>query len=542
VDARSRSGPPSRERANPAAFVARAVQRALYLPLFLTALFAIAVVGQVLWLRSSMARVERTTHALAAEQRVSRSLVEGQASVRGFLLTGSDRFLQQMEAAYAQLPSAFAALDAEARREPGLAPTVTSLREDVTRWQGHEKSTVALYRAGGDVIGAELEDDGVLEAARARIQGRVDSLERERDARESRVQLCTEVTLAAVAALAVALGVAIAAYVRRDLLGVGREYAGALEQAARARDEAEEANRLKDEFLVTIGHELRTPLNAIMGWTALLRRRPEDPQTRGRAIEVIDRNARAQAKLVEDMLDVSRIVSGQLQLRVEQFDLGSAVGAAVASLGPAARAKGLRVDVAVEPEAKTIAGDPKRLQQAVWNLVANAVKFTPAEGHVTVIARRASEHTEIRVADTGPGVSAEFAPRLFERFQRGDNSPTRRYGGVGLGLAIVRHLVELHGGTVHVESPGEEGGATFVVLLPVERDAVGAERGEPRSLEPHRVGGDHQPAQGAVAGDGGPTKSVADRGRTDGARASVTPRWRGPTGRTSVHRSRGRPV
>jgi signal transduction histidine kinase len=511
---------PRRSRFAPAIFAASAVQRALYLPLLFTALFAILVVGQVLWLRSSMARVERTTHALTNEQQVNRLLVDGQASLRGFLLTGSTTFLQRMDAAYAELPAAFAPLDGEARQEPARAQSIAELRENAARWQAHEESTLALHRNGGDAVGAELESEAAVQAARAGIQSRIDSLQRERDAGERRVQACSELTLVGVAALAVAVGAALAAYVRRDLLGVGREYAGALEQAASACDEAEEANRLKDEFLATIGHELRTPLNAIMGWTALLRRRPEDPKTRGRAIDVIDRNARAQAKLVDDMLDVSRIVSGQLQLRVERFDLSSAVGAAVASLGPAARAKGVRIDVVVEPEVQTIGGDPKRLQQAVWNLVANAVKFTPAEGHVRITARRAGRQVEIRVADTGPGVPADFAPRLFARFQRGDNSATRSHGGLGLGLAIVRHLAELHGGTVHVESPGEEGGATFVLLLPVERDerqtSHARRRGERDSDEAPR----------------GP----------DGAGTRVTRKWRAPTGRRSAPHSRDRPL
>jgi signal transduction histidine kinase len=528
---------PRRSSFDPAAFAASAGRRAVVLPFLLTALFAACVVGHVLWLRSSMARVERASTVVSRAEQANRLLVEGQAGRRGFLLTGAVAFLRRMDLAFAELPPVLAALEDDARDEVDLAQAIGDFRDDARNWRAQEESTLAVYRGGGDVVRAELDGDGVAQAAHARITGRIDSLKRERDARELRVRVCTEVTLAAVAALAVAVGVAIASCVRRDLLGVGAAYAGALAQAADARDQAEQANRLKDEFLGTMGHELRTPLNAIMGWTALLRRRPEDPHTRGRAIDVIDRNARAQAKLVDDMLDVSRIVSGQLHLRLERVDLNAAVGAAVESLAPAARAKRVRLDMAVEPQAHTIGGDRRRLQQAVWNLVANAVKFTPAEGHVSVTARRHDGQIEIRVADTGPGVAPEVAPRLFARFQRGDASSTRSYGGVGLGLAIVRHLVELHGGTVHAESPGEEGGATFVVLLPLGPPA-----------QPDGGGGDA--GASGHAHDGPPSRAVSSRRAGDGPAQRpapsdgrrVTRRSRVPTGRTSAPRSRDKPV
>jgi signal transduction histidine kinase/CheY-like chemotaxis protein len=231
--------------------------------------------------------------------------------------------------------------------------------------------------------------------------------------------------------------------------------------------EAEEANRLKDQFLATLSHELRTPLNAIVGWTRMLADGQLDPDTQARAVASIDRNARAQTKLIEDILDVSRIVSGKLHLNVRAVDLGALVQAGVDSVAHAAEAKEIRLESSVDPAAAAVSGDPDRLQQVLWNLLSNAIKFTPRGGRVSVRVTRPDSQVEIVVADDGIGIRPEFLPHVFERFRQADASSTRAHGGLGLGLAIVRHLVELHGGTVRTESPGEGKGATFRVLLPL---------------------------------------------------------------------------
>ena len=236
------------------------------------------------------------------------------------------------------------------------------------------------------------------------------------------------------------------------------------EQAAR-RD-AEANNRLKDEFLATISHELRTPLTAIIGWTQFLRQRRLDAATAAHAVEVIERNGQAQLHLIEDLLDVSRIITGKLRLDVRPVDLAAVVGAALDAARPAAAAKALTLETALDPAATHISGDAARLQQVVWNLVNNAVKFTPTGGRVTVGTRRANGRVEISVADTGEGIAPEFLPYVFDRFRQGDPRMTRTHGGLGLGLAIVRQLVELHGGTVAVASDGAGRGATFTVSLP----------------------------------------------------------------------------
>jgi PAS domain S-box-containing protein len=261
-----------------------------------------------------------------------------------------------------------------------------------------------------------------------------------------------------------------------------------------SRERAEAANRAKDEFLATLSHELRTPLNAMLGWTRLLCAGTLDDATARRGLEVIERNTRAQTQLIEDLLDVSRIISGKLRLEMRMVEISSAVSSAVESVRPAAEAKRIRIDVRVDDQASQISGDPNRLQQIVWNLLANAVKFTPKGGQVDVVVERINSHMEIKVTDTGAGIGPHFLPHVFERFRQADSSTTRSHGGLGLGLAIVRHLVEMHGGIVYASSDGEGRGSTFTVRLPVvalrqsgPEDMDAAEGGSSRSrFEPAR--------------------------------------------------------
>ncbi|HKZ03076.1 MAG TPA: ATP-binding protein [Pyrinomonadaceae bacterium] len=244
---------------------------------------------------------------------------------------------------------------------------------------------------------------------------------------------------------------------REDLL--------AREQTARAQAEA--ASRLKDEFLATVSHELRTPLSAILGWSAMLNVGTVKKEDVSRALEIIERNARAQARIVTDILEVSRIITGQLKIKARPLDLSSIVQAAVESLKLAADAKEISLTTSLNPATGSVVGDPDRLQQVVWNLIGNAIKFTPREGRVAIEMKPVDSHVELRVTDTGIGISEEFLPYVFDRFRQADSTTTRMHGGLGLGLSIVRHLVELHGGTVSVSScvPGQ--GASFAVRLPV---------------------------------------------------------------------------
>jgi len=244
------------------------------------------------------------------------------------------------------------------------------------------------------------------------------------------------------------------------------------EAEKRARAEAEAASRTKDEFLATMSHELRTPLNAILGWASILRADPRDPTKLARGIAVIERNAHAQTRIVNDLLDVSRIISGKLALRITNASISKIVHAAADVVRPSAEAKGVRLVVDLDPEVGTTAADPDRLQQVVWNLLSNAVRFTPPKGRVVMTASRESDVITLRVEDDGQGIPAEHLPHVFERFRQVDSSTTRAHGGLGLGLAIVRHLVEAHGGTVTASSGGPGCGATFTVRLPVRVAAV----------------------------------------------------------------------
>jgi signal transduction histidine kinase/CheY-like chemotaxis protein len=240
----------------------------------------------------------------------------------------------------------------------------------------------------------------------------------------------------------------------------------------RARAEAEAANRIKDEFLATLSHELRTPLTSLLGWASLLRGYDVDESMLEKGLQTIERNARVQTQLIDDLLDVSRIISGKLHLDVRPVAISSAIEAAITVVRPASDAKGIRLTYQRDPVIGAISGDSARLQQVVWNLLSNAVKFTPERGHIEVRLEQRDAHVRLTISDNGQGISQEFLPRVFDRFRQADSSTTRDYGGLGLGLAIVRHLVELHGGTVRAESAGEGRGASFCVTFPLIAERI----------------------------------------------------------------------
>jgi PAS domain S-box-containing protein len=256
-----------------------------------------------------------------------------------------------------------------------------------------------------------------------------------------------------------------------------------LESERAARSQSERLGHLKDEFLATLSHELRTPLNAIQGWATLLRRKPTNDEELEHGLQTIERNVRAQAQIVNDLLDMSRIVSGKIHLEVQPIQLHEVIDHAIESIRQTAQAKRIRVRRMLDSSIGWIRGDPNRLQQVLWNLLSNAVKFTPAGGSVQVVLERVNSHVEIVVEDTGIGIRAEFLPLVFDRFRQGDASITRRHGGLGLGLSIVKTLVELHGGSVRVKSAGENQGSTFIVALPVSH--VRAEDTGTRASPPH---------------------------------------------------------
>ena len=240
-----------------------------------------------------------------------------------------------------------------------------------------------------------------------------------------------------------------------------------LESERAARSEAERASYMKDEFLATLSHELRTPLNAVLGWATALRAGHFPTEELEQGLETIERNARVQAQIIEDLLDMSRIISGKVRLDVQRVDLPAVVAEAIDTVRATASAKGVRLQTIIDPLNAPVTGDPNRLQQVFWNLLSNAIKFTPKGGRVQVLLERVDSHLEVSIIDTGEGISPEFLPYIFDRFRQADASTTRRHGGLGLGLAIVKQLVELHGGSVRVKSSGTGKGATFIVSLPM---------------------------------------------------------------------------
>jgi PAS domain S-box-containing protein len=257
-----------------------------------------------------------------------------------------------------------------------------------------------------------------------------------------------------------------------------REYLLQSERAARG--EAERSSRMKEEFLATLGHELRTPLNAILGWSQVLRRLDEGNTELSEGLKVIERNARAQAQIIEDLLDMSSIISGKVRLEMGKVELGPILEASINAVRPAAENKGIELKLLVNPPSGLVRGDPNRLQQVFWNLLTNAVKFTPKAGRVTVTLDRVNSHFRIKVADDGEGIDAAFLPYVFERFRQADASSSRRHGGLGLGLSIVKQLVELHGGSVHAVSTGSGKGSTFTVELPAALESEPARPIGPR--------------------------------------------------------------
>lgn len=261
-----------------------------------------------------------------------------------------------------------------------------------------------------------------------------------------------------------------------------------LESERAARAEAERIGRLKDEFLATVSHELRTPLNAILGWSQLLRKKTIGAAEFKKGLDTIERNSRAQAQIIEDLLDMSRIISGKLQLNVKNVNLRSVIEAAIESLLPSVQAKDIRLQTVFDVLPSSITGDPGRLQQVVWNLLSNAIKFTPKGGRVRVSLEKVNSYVELMVSDTGQGIKSEFLPYVFDRFRQADSSTTRKFGGLGLGLSIVKQLVELHGGSVQATSAGEGQGATFIVMLPLAlKESDSDEQAVEQSFDDHKL-------------------------------------------------------
>jgi len=465
-------------------------RRMLALVALLVSLAAILGIGvisnaELSALANSSARVQRSYDLLQTLYDLNAALTDTETNQRGFLLTQDPSYLSQYNSAIAQIRLAMIELRRLSSGEPETRTAIDSLealaggkladlQESLLHAQsGSNHSAMAneVQGKGKYLMDAFRRDSAALENIQRHLLDR-------RRKQEAEARFFSQAVLVTTVVLSVLL-VGAAAMVSRRFddrrMMLEKEIAerrraeknreALLVSERAARSEAERATRLKDEFVATLSHELRTPLNAIVGWASILRadRRTE---TINQGVEVIERNAKLQAQMIEELLDMSRIISGKLLFELEKTDVAELVEAAVAAVRPAAAAKGVVLNLNVA-RCSSVSADPARLQQIAWNLLTNAIKFTPRAGRVDVVLREHQGQVELSISDTGLGIKPEFLPFVFDRFRQADASTTRRHGGLGLGLSIVKSLVELHGGTVDVESPGEGQGATFIVRLPV---------------------------------------------------------------------------
>jgi signal transduction histidine kinase len=439
-------------------------------------------VDEMRTLRDETFRIEHTLEVQRVLDAVLIAQSDADAAVRGYLLTGSPQALIPFRAAQQVSSEQITRLADLTGDNPSQQARVANLRNAVTMRVAGLEQVIETRRTG--TMDAAMDQARANETPAARDEIRMLISDMEKDESKllaaRREQASREYTRAVngrvgsgIVSAALLVGIVLTAGLharsnaRRQAALVLSEQR-AVEAAAReqeARAEAERANRDKDQFLAVLSHELRTPLNAVLGWTQILQASgPGDP-TVVRALASIRRNAEAQQRLVEDLLDVSRIIAGKLPFERDPFDLRNAISAAVESIRPSAESKGLTLSSRLEHTAPAT-GDAGRIQQVAGNLLSNAVKFTPTGGHVTVTLRELGDSALLEVADDGIGLASDLQPHIFERFRQGDGSTTRVHGGLGLGLAIAKHIVEAHGGTISVESAGVNAGATFRVRLP----------------------------------------------------------------------------
>lgn len=435
-------------------------------------------------LRASQARIVEVAGIRIELRALLAAYVDAETGARGFLLTGEESYLQPYDAALSTLARSDLRMKSLLEPEKELAElrgrieTLGSQRMEALerliaerRTHGPEASLAALRQSRGkglmdDIRALAAKLDAELAAT---MKGLLADAER-RLAFTTSVYFSTSVIVAA--ALIGIFFLTRRHFAERETLAVAQRISHArveslLASERAAHSEATHANKLKDEFLAVVSHELRTPLNAILGWTTLLREGAENAQELKEGLDTIDRNAHAQARLIDDLLDVSRIISGKVRLRISEVDMRALALAVVDGLRPAADARGVKIALLASKEAAEVLGDPDRLEQVLWNLVNNAIKFTPRAGSVEISIERAGSSVALEVRDTGQGIRADFLPRIFDRFAQQDASTTRGQSGLGLGLSITRHLVELHGGTITARSAGEGLGATFHVEIPM---------------------------------------------------------------------------
>jgi signal transduction histidine kinase len=426
--------------------------------------------------------VSHSHQVLTALKVVLSTLKDAETGERGYIITGSTDYLEPYRSAVRQIDGDLRTLKELTADNPQLQERIPILQERVAERLSILKSGIDFKTAGNKEAAQALIASGEgkrsmddlrrlineMEAAENRLLA-----ERMEDSRKS--QSYTFLTVVAANLIAGTLLLATAIVVTNGVRArrqAESERSELLAAERASREQAEAANRSKDEFLAVLSHELKTPLTAVHGWVQLLKTREVDRQTTEKALAVIDRNLRIQNQLIDDLLNVSKIISGKLQIHRETVNALDIVNATIETVRPSAEAKQISVHLESHTDLPAISADPARLQQIVWNLLSNAVKFTPKDGNIVVKVSQTARDLRIAVQDSGEGIAPEFLPQVFNRFSQADTSKTRTHGGLGLGLALVRQLVELHGGTVSAESAGPGKGSTFAVTLPLPADPL----------------------------------------------------------------------
>jgi signal transduction histidine kinase len=435
------------------ASVERTLRRAVLLPIAVAALIPAVFLTLIMRLLGQTELLRHTEEVIVTAEQSRQLAVDMETGQRGFLLTRERRFLEPYDRAVVNLPGVIARLKQLVADNPEQLQRVSVIERDIAEWQrslsGDDQRD--LDRSKSLMDGIRARHDEFLAVEHTLSQSRTE-----------RVHQTTRVTIGVTIALAIVAGAVLVVFTRRQLRQVSVAYEGALAAA-------ETAATAKDRMLAAVSHELRTPLTSILGWTVLLRREQEaDADLTEMALSSIEQSARLQARVVEDLIDVSRAATGSLRMDIAVIDVRDPLGAVIDAIKPAARAKGVTVEASVAQDELRIAGDTTRLQQVFWNLLSNALRYTPADGRVDVAAEREKDTIVVRVKDTGPGIDPAFLPHVFDAFTQ-QNPSARSSSGLGLGLAIARQVIELHGGTIAANSEGADRGTEFVVRLPAAR-------------------------------------------------------------------------
>ena len=444
-------------------------RRAIAIPFLLVAAFAALTLWQLSSRIKDAAWVDHTDQVIALAQEVSFEFAHSSASLRGYLLVGDDSMLAQFQDSFRSALDHLRTLSISVADNPPQVAMVESALRIAGKWKEYADQEVALKKTEGDYR-TIIRSDATIKRM-SEVQGRLAkfvSVERdlriERSAVSGRGNFYSVIFLSATSLV---FGCILAIVARRDVETVAAMYETALQNEASARAQAEEASRAKDEFLGTVSHELRNPLNSVLMWARALGGGDPNPDRLKRGLEAIERGARSQAEMIEDLIDTARIESGKLRLDVRPIEVVPLIEAAIETVLPAAESKQIRIQSVLHPNTGRVAGDAQRLQQVFWNLLSNAVKFTPKGGRIQVQLERINSHIEVSVSDTGRGIDSAELPRIFERFWQADSATRREYRGLGLGLSIARNILELHGGSIGATSEGIDKGATFRVRLPI---------------------------------------------------------------------------